>query len=174
MGRFDFATAMHDAVAKWGDLTEKQMQTVERCMARDAARIEARAAQRDLAKAINVMKIVEIFANARKALLKKPTMRVGELTLKLASEHSENPGCVYVTKGETYLGKIDPAGIFSPAYAATAEDIALIEATAANPLEMAVAYGRRTGSCACCGRTLTDKTSIERGIGPICETKWGL
>jgi len=30
-------------------------------------------------------------------------------------------------------------------------------------------YGKLYGRCIVCGRTLTDETSIERGIGPICE-----
>lgn len=35
-------------------------------------------------------------------------------------------------------------------------------------LEYAAAYGRRTGRCMVCGRTLTKKDSIDAGIGPIC------
>lgn len=35
-------------------------------------------------------------------------------------------------------------------------------------------YGQETGSCACCGRELTVKESIERGIGPICAERFGL
>jgi Family of unknown function (DUF6011) len=32
------------------------------------------------------------------------------------------------------------------------------------------AFGKTTGVCGCCGRTLTDPLSVQRGIGPIC---WG-
>lgn len=35
-------------------------------------------------------------------------------------------------------------------------------------LEQAAAYGRETGVCACCGRTLTHPDSVSRGVGPIC------
>lgn len=35
-------------------------------------------------------------------------------------------------------------------------------------VEEAAAYGRRTGRCMCCGRTLTNPESIAAGIGPIC------
>jgi hypothetical protein len=35
-------------------------------------------------------------------------------------------------------------------------------------VEVAAAYGRRTGTCAICYRTLTVAESIERGIGPVC------
>lgn len=34
--------------------------------------------------------------------------------------------------------------------------------------EQAAAYGRRTGICMICGRTLTNEESISIGIGPIC------
>jgi hypothetical protein len=34
--------------------------------------------------------------------------------------------------------------------------------------EQAAAYGRRTGVCMICSRTLTDPKSIAQGIGPIC------
>lgn len=35
-------------------------------------------------------------------------------------------------------------------------------------LEDAKAYGRATGTCCCCGKTLTNPDSIAAGIGPIC------
>jgi hypothetical protein len=34
--------------------------------------------------------------------------------------------------------------------------------------EQAAEYGRRTGTCMICNRTLTDPKSIAAGIGPIC------
>lgn len=37
--------------------------------------------------------------------------------------------------------------------------------------EEAKAYGHRTGRCCCCGRELTNETSITLGIGPICLAK---
>lgn len=33
----------------------------------------------------------------------------------------------------------------------------------------AAAFGRRTGSCMICARTLTNPSSIEAGIGPVCR-----
>jgi hypothetical protein len=41
-------------------------------------------------------------------------------------------------------------------------------------LEEARKWGALYGTCCVCGRTLTDETSIARGIGPICEGReWG-
>jgi len=45
---------------------------------------------------------------------------------------------------------------------------------AADPLAAAIAHGKETGQCSCCGKTLTKQESIDLGIGPICRQKWGL
>lgn len=37
----------------------------------------------------------------------------------------------------------------------------------------AIQYGRNTGICSCCGRTLTNPESIANGIGPVCAENWG-
>lgn len=39
-------------------------------------------------------------------------------------------------------------------------------------LEQAKEFGRLYGMCCVCGATLTDETSIERGIGPVCEGRF--
>lgn len=40
-------------------------------------------------------------------------------------------------------------------------------------LEQVAEFGIQTGMCAICGRTLTDPDSVAKGIGPICEQKYG-
>jgi hypothetical protein len=39
-------------------------------------------------------------------------------------------------------------------------------------LEEAKNFGALYGTCCCCGTTLTNEESIEKGIGPICEGKY--
>lgn len=39
-------------------------------------------------------------------------------------------------------------------------------------MEEAAQFGKETGSCCNCGRTLTKQESIDRGIGPICAGKF--
>jgi hypothetical protein len=69
-----------------------------------------------------------------------------------------------------YLGKVTPAGCDSR----LSDDVkAIIMAAASDPLTAAIKYGKVSGSCSCCGRELTVKESIDRGIGPICATKFG-
>lgn len=69
-----------------------------------------------------------------------------------------------------YLGKVTPQGCDSR----LGDDVkAIIMGAANDPLSAAIKYGKVSGSCSCCGRELTDPRSIERGIGPICATKFG-
>ena len=67
-----------------------------------------------------------------------------------------------------YLGKVTRTSIskFSDTVRET------IMGAANDPLTAAIRYGKVSGSCSCCGKELTVKESIERGIGPICARKF--
>ena len=69
-----------------------------------------------------------------------------------------------------YLGKVTPQGCDSR-LSDTVKEVILSAAN--DPLTAAIRYGKVSGECSCCGRELTDPRSIERGIGPICATKFG-
>jgi hypothetical protein len=49
----------------------------------------------------------------------------------------------------------------------------VMSAIEADPKHFAVMYGRKTGRCSICGRTLTNKKSIKAGIGPVCAENFG-
>lgn len=69
-----------------------------------------------------------------------------------------------------YLGKVTKTTLDSR----LSDDVKAVLLDAANdPLTAAIRYGKVSGECSCCGRELTDPQSIERGIGPICATKFG-
>lgn len=40
------------------------------------------------------------------------------------------------------------------------------------PLSIVTEFGRTTGFCGCCGKTLTDPESVRLGIGPICQKRY--
>lgn len=61
-----------------------------------------------------------------------------------------------------------------PTRAVSAEKLAQIVAIGADPIAQAVAYGKKTGTCCCCGAELTNAVSIEYGIGPVCRERWGM
>jgi len=69
-----------------------------------------------------------------------------------------------------YLGKVTRKSIDSKFSDIVRETIM---GAARSPLASAIKYGKISGSCSCCGRALTVKESIERGIGPICADKFG-
>jgi hypothetical protein len=110
-----------------------------------------------------------MFETARNSGHKKPIYRAAGLVISRASDHGKNPGALYVktAEGDEYLGKIigtDYTGKPAPG----------LVAIAADPRGEAVRYGKRTGTCSCCGAELSNPKSIAAGIGPICATKWGL
>lgn len=45
----------------------------------------------------------------------------------------------------------------------------VLSAIANDPKHFAAQFGKRTGVCGVCGKTLTDPKSVKKGIGPICE-----
>ena len=174
---FEFAASMRDAVIKYGELTEGQHAAIDRCMARDAERNTERAARAQAAEAaapaISTDKLMAAFDAARSAGLKRLKMRFLGFEASPAPATGKNPGAIYVKDGEQYLGKIQNGKFF--ASRECGPDVAQSVAHAMNdPMAAAVAFGKQTGSCCCCGRELTDPVSVENGIGPICANKFGL
>lgn len=172
-----FALSMAEALQNYGSLTEGQMKTVQRLIVEDAARLVERAKTQEANKVQvgeGAQAILAALQKAKDAGLKKPGMRTEKITFSLAPATGKNPGCVYVTTtgDKTYIGKIEPTGMFNPARFCTDEMKAIVANVAIDPLAAAVEYGRNTGQCSCCGRMLTDKKSIELGIGPICLAKY--
>lgn len=49
----------------------------------------------------------------------------------------------------------------------------IIAEIAKDPKEALLRFGREIGKCGRCGRTLTDQTSREYGLGPVCKAKEG-
>lgn len=171
-GRFDFATAMAVDLGKFGRLTPGQFAAVQRCIAKDAARKVAAVERAANAPAISIERVEQAFGKALTNGLKNPKLRLAGFTFSPAKASSANAGALYVKTGETYLGKI-MGGKFLAARECTPEQQAEVLAVASDPSGAAIAYGRRTGNCACCGRTLTKGESIDRGIGPICAETFG-
>lgn len=122
--------------------------------------------------AINVGAIETAFEAARANGIKRPRLRLADFTFSRAPDTGKNAGSIYVKQGEDYLGKIT-AGLFHPTMACDAATSATVIEVASEPHNVAKAFGMRTGSCSCCGRELTNKESIDLGIGPICREKFG-
>jgi hypothetical protein len=78
-------------------------------------------------------------------------------------------GWTFVRNGSEYVderfGSQKPGGTY---WGANADLVARI---VADPIEAMTHYGRITGRCAVCNRTLEDEVSVARGIGPVCWEK---
>ncbi len=145
---------------------------MDKCEAgRKARQAESKKRETDIG---SLARIHELFAAAKDSGIKRPLLRLMDLVLSLAPATGRNAGYLYVKDHGEYAGKISQDGKFSPIRSARPEIAQELSKLAADPLEQAKAHGRRTGSCACCGRELTNSQSIELGIGPICAEKWGL
>lgn len=158
----------HNAGRAW---SEKQVVAIQSML----VRMEERRAQREVeAKSVNLQPIIDMFTNARDRGYKRPIYRAEGLKISMAPDLGRNAGALYVkTIDGEYVGKVFE-GRFFPTREATEEHKAAVLTIAENPRDAAVRHGKLTGSCSCCGRKLTNKVSIEAGIGPICAQSWGL
>ena len=175
---FEFAESLLGAIAKYGDLTERQLATAERLTAAQAERDAARATKAAEAKAaapeVNVGRLEAAFAAAKANKLKWPKITIGEIRISPAGENSTNRGALYVKNRVTdlYLGKV-MNGQFFASRDCSAEAKAEVTKLLNDPMAYAEAYGKQTGNCCICSRELTDPQSVARGIGPICADKFG-
>ena len=176
--RFEFAKSMLDALNKYGHLTERQMETVQRLTVQDAERQAARAteqvARAESAPVVTVEAIEVAFNNAKQAGVKRPKLRLDTFVFSPAGETSNNAGAIYIKNKEDglYLGKVMGGRLFT-SRDCTTEAAERIVAVSSDPKQAAVAYGMKFGACSICGRALTDSDSIARGIGPICAENYG-
>lgn len=180
-GDFQFAVSLKDWVFKNGQLTPGQMGAAQRCIDKLAQLAQARVEREEHAVAagkVDLSAVTKSFGHAKSCGIKRPKMRLlfGDdgMVISEAAAHSVNAGSLYVkAKDGLYLGKITN-GLFFRSRDVDASMEANIRESLSNPAASAVAYGRRTGECSCCGRELTNGESIERGIGPICADNFGL
>jgi hypothetical protein len=70
------------------------------------------------------------------------------------------------TSGKLYAKKLDKA---SGSWSYEPGAIFKLKPETRVSLEIAQAYGLRTGSCLVCGRKLTNQKSCSEGIGPVCK-----
>ena len=164
-----FAAELFEKLSQYGSLTEGQVGAVQRMQAKCAERRAVREAEWVAGSAtVDLAPIRSMFEKARGNGYQQPIYRAAGLVISRAPDHGRNPGALYVTnEAGDYLGKI-----LGTSY--TGKSAPTLTSIALDPRGEAIRYGQRTGSCACCGRTLTNHASIELGIGPICAEKWGL
>lgn len=83
-----------------------------------------------------------------------------------------SPSAIHVRKDGRRIGSIKSDGSASAEPEISLDDLLeLLQEFNQNPTYAFERYGRETGTCGVCDRTLTNPESIERGIGPICARK---
>jgi hypothetical protein len=170
---FEFAASLYRQLVQKGDLTDGQLAAAQKCANKAKARVAERAAAATKpAPVIDMRQIETAFSTAKSNGIKRPKLRLADFKFSTAPDTGLNAGAIYVNSGETYLGKV-VNGTFKKAYACTTVQEQEILRVAMDAAAESKAYGLRTGSCSCCGRTLTDGRSIDLGIGPICAEKYG-
>ena len=175
----EFARSLIAQFGQRGSLSSGQVNAARNMIAKTAQTKAERQAERDSeATAVDLTPIRTMFEAAIASGLKRPTYRAEGLIISRAPDHGRNAGALYiklvdVDEDVAYQGKITPDEMYRPAHGAAAETPASLQAIATSPEEAAVRYGRHTGRCGCCGRELTKEASIQRGIGPVCATKFG-
>lgn len=181
---FEFAASLRAAVSRYGQLTERQLAAAQKCVDSSAQRQAQRAERAAQFQGTAFPRIVAAFTTAEGSGLRRPKLRCVagdvEVTISKAGANSANPGFLYVKAGETYAGKISPAGQFMPGRDCPASMVETLQTIDANPMEAARNYARFTadrdgtvGNCCCCGALLTNPESVRLGIGPICGGRWG-
>ena len=175
----DFAASLFDQVRRKGYLTEKQLKAVYESIAREeewAKQREQKATQTQ----INMTDLLDRFALALKAGIKRPKVNTGDLLFSLAPAHGHNAGHVYV-KGDKddygdrpYLGKITPEGKFFAGRGVEDEVKQRIAEVGADVVTAAKAHGAQHNNCCFCSRDLTTNESVSNGYGPICAKRYGL
>lgn len=164
----DFARSLYLSLRKWGRLTPNQLFAVQKCLARETI-MQSKA---ENAPTISIDPIVQAFERAN-AGLAKPKLRLGEFVFSPAPAGGKNPGAIYVKGADgTYLGKVAGGRLFTQMNVTPEVEQDILNC-AADPMNAAIAYGKRYGKCSVCARTLTDPESIDRGIGPICAERFG-
>lgn len=169
----NFAISLIDGIKKYGSITEKQEAAVFNWIAKEEDKAKNKA---NPAAKLDLSQIKEKFDAAREKGIKRCALRIIGFKFTRASDFGRNKGYIYIKdtdNGDLYLGKVSPNGEFFKSYDCTDDHIKGLLKANENIFAAARLYGQKTGRCTICGRELTNKRSIELGIGMICQGKWG-
>ncbi len=113
--------------------------------------------------------------------VKSPSIRLNaegiELKVSIAGARSRYTGDVMVASpkfGDGWYGRIAQDGKFYPGRDSTPAVRAALSRLAESPEEVAAEFGKITGRCCFCNRSLTDDRSVSVGYGPVCAERFGL
>ena len=180
----DFAKSLISGFVKNKSLSEKQVYWVDALLQRALAG--------DVVPAKKVIplgsfsKVYSLFSKAQKSI-KFPKLSLkgsngSPIVLSLAGAKSKNPGIVNITDGGPYgsnrfYGSVFADGSYEQSYKnfpESKEVFAVLQALADNAEKVAGSYGKLSGYCCFCRKSLTGPQSVAVGYGPVCAQNWGL
>ena len=99
-------------------------------------------------------------------------LRIGDLTI--SRKNGDSLCWVKLAGTEGVVGKLFNGGtlVLFARCPQPGNLLASLSTIEEDPEAAAARHGRASGRCSVCSRDLTDPESIERGIGPICATKF--
>lgn len=176
---YEFALSLKQSFLKNGKLSDKQLSAAKRCIQKnksDKEKIDIE--QNDKIDSVGLSGISELISamwRARKNGVKDPKMRLFADQISFCVTFDNDDASKYknslkiVSEDGKILGRILGKTFYKSNY--TSDEIAnQINDTCSNANKSAVSYGRKTGACSCCGRTLNNEESVRLGMGPVCRT----
>jgi hypothetical protein len=165
-----------DLARKWSKLSASQYAWAHK-LAQDNVKVAPEVAPVKSNQPSPFDELFATFERAKSKGAKRLSLRFQGINVK----PNEDNTCLWVTsQTETemgkwglkpkYLGRVTPTGCDSRLSDTVKE---IIMGAANDPLTAVIRYGKVSGRCSCCGVELDNPKSIERGIGPICATKFG-
>lgn len=176
---YDFAISLRKSFLKNGKLSDKQLAAAKKCISKKVTKKnDVDTEQNDNIDQTGLSGIAELVSSmwrARRNGVKEPKMRLfaENTSFNVVFENDENSkynnSIRILSDDGQFLGRILGKKFYKSNY--TPDDVAnqIIE-TCSNANKSAISYGRRTGSCSCCGRPLNNEESVRLGIGPVCRT----
>lgn len=176
---YDFAISLRKSFLKNGKLSDKQLAAAKKCISKKVTKKnDVDTEQNDNIDQTGLLGIAELVSSmwrARRNGVKEPKMRLfaENTSFNVVFDNDEsskyNNSIRVLSDDGQLLGRILGKKFYKSYY--TPDDVAnqIIE-TCSNANKSAISYGRRTGSCSCCGRPLNNEESVRLGIGPVCRT----
>lgn len=170
-GWSDFAQSLVRQFTQRGTLSDKQWAAARSMVAKVSAKQAAPEAPRP-SNDVQVPRLARLF---------QPNGFSRFSYGRLSFSRKNDGSCVWIKWDDALVGRLDLCDWTAKLFAARIRNVsqtvealrALLAEIEADPRAAAAHDGLLTGRCGCCGRELTDPTSIEIGIGPICRERLG-
>jgi len=174
-GHNELATLLSNRLVQFKLLTAHQLAMVQRAITESAEEFQGpRIDDPDGLRAILCS-----FDMAMSSGVRHPTLRLAVFLFVYKQSEVTGQSSIHVLDTEhiglddafLFLGKIRPCELITSRDCSVERRREIVQACS-DPLNSAIEYGHRTGTCSACGKPLTDKKSIKQGIHISCANKW--